>query len=120
MTCWFIIALCGIDALLQFHDQANRIHPNIKVELKWDRQKIAFLDTMVRLENGKIETSLYSKPTDKHTYLHIKSEHPTSVKKAIPYGLGIRLKRISSRDEDYQREKRSLSVNLEREGIQAG
>ena len=96
----------GIDALLQFHDQANRIHPNIKVELKWERQKIAFLDTMVRLENEKIETSLYSKPTDKHTYLHIKSEHPISVKKDIPYGLGIRLKRISSRDEDYQREKK--------------
>ena len=28
------------------------------------------------------------------------------MKKAIPYGLGIRLKRISSRDEDYQREKK--------------
>ena len=27
----------GIDAFLQFHDQANKIHPNIKVELKWDR-----------------------------------------------------------------------------------
>ena len=46
----------GIDAPLQFHDKANRIHPNIKVELRWNRQKIAFLDTMVRLENEEIET----------------------------------------------------------------
>ena len=44
----------GFDARLQFLGQANRIHPNIKVELEWDRQKIAFLDTMVRLENGLI------------------------------------------------------------------
>ena len=31
--------------------------------------EIAFLDTMFRLENGKIETSLYSKTTDKHIFI---------------------------------------------------
>ena len=65
----------------------------------------------------KIETSLYSKPTDKHLYLHIKSEHPTSVKKVIPYGLGIRLKRISSRDEDYQREKKEACQLAQKERV---
>ena len=92
----------GVEALLQFQKQANSIHPNIKKELKWDHQEIAFLDTLVMLDNDKLETCLYYKPTDKHTYLHIKSEHPSSVKKATSYGLAIRLKRISSNDDDYQ------------------
>ena len=106
----------GVEALLQFQKQANSIHPNIKIELKWDHQEIAFLDTLVKLDNGKLETCLYSKPTDKHTYLHIKSEHPSSVKKAIPYGLAIRLKRISSKDDDYQREKKRLTQQLRKRG----
>ena len=106
----------GVDALLQFEKEANNIHPNIKIELKWDRREIAFLDTLVKLVDGKLETSLYSKPTDKHTYLHIKSEHPSSVKKAIPYGLAIRLKRISCRDEDYQKEKKKLTQQLRKRG----
>ena len=88
------------------------LNPNIKIELKWDRREIAFLDTLVKLVDGKLETSLYSKPTDKHTYLHIKSEHPSSVKKAIPYGLAIRLKRISSSDEDYQKENWLINVKM--------
>ena len=39
-----------------------------------------------------------SKPTDNHIYVDQKSNHSTSVKKAIPYGLGLRLQRIHSED----------------------
>jgi hypothetical protein len=35
-------------------------------------------------------TDLYTKPTDKHLYLHINSSHPESTKKSIPYGLALR------------------------------
>ena len=63
------------------------------------------------------ETCLYSKPVYKQSYLTypIKSEHSISVK-AILYGLGIRLKWVPSRDEDYQREKKKLVSQLRKRG----
>ena len=32
------------------------------------------------------------KPTDTHQYLHRTSDHPKTVKKSIPYGVGTRMK----------------------------
>ena len=47
---------------------------------------MSYLDVRVELESGKLQTDVYSKPTDTHQYLDIKSCHPAHVKKAIPYG----------------------------------
>ena len=52
---------------------------------------------MVSLHNGTIETDLYTKPTDKH-YLLSSSCHPQHTKKAIPFSLALRLRRICSSD----------------------
>ena len=54
------------------------------------------------LKEGELWTDLYCKPTDKHFYLH----HPSATKKAIPYGLGIRLKRICSKEDDYEKNRK--------------
>ena len=62
----FGIWLHGEDALKQFCEFANEIHQNIKVELRYSKEKIEFLDTMVMLDEGSIVTDLYTKPTDKH------------------------------------------------------
>ena len=50
----------------QFCEFVNEIHQNIKVELRYSKEKIEFLDTMVMLDEGSIVTDLYTKPTDKH------------------------------------------------------
>ena len=57
-------------------------------------------------------TELYTKPTDKYLYLHSKSDHPDKTKKAIPYGLGIRLKRICSDIESYVKDRKTLKEHL--------
>ncbi|XP_045178135.2 uncharacterized protein LOC123538232 [Mercenaria mercenaria] len=107
----------GLEDLLKFRDFANQIHPNIKVELRWHTTRIEFLDTTVRIEkNNEITTVLYSKPTDKHLYLNWKSDHPQNVKKAIPYGLGVRLKRICSTEADYAKQRQELRGQLRRKG----
>ena len=41
-----------------------------------------------------METDLYTKPTDKHQYLHTKSCHPSHCKTAIPFSQALRLRRI--------------------------
>ena len=77
---------------------------------------IEFLDTIVILEKGQIFTDLYTKPTDKHIYVDRKSNHPLSVKKSLPYGLGIRLRRICSRESDYLKRRQELKLYLRKRG----
>ena len=82
----------GLEELMRFEEYANQIHTNIKVELRWNVEAIEVLDTWVRIEEGKIVTDLYTTPTEEHLYVNCKTSHPGNVKKAIPYGLGMRNK----------------------------
>ena len=57
----------------------------------------------VALTMGEFSTDVYSKPTDAHQYLNFGSCHPPHVKRGIPYGQGLRLKRICSSEEVFER-----------------
>jgi hypothetical protein len=46
------IWLHGEKKLKKFHDLANSIHPRIKIELKFSKNQIEFLDTIIVLDNG--------------------------------------------------------------------
>ena len=80
-------------------------------------KKIEFLDTIVKIEDGKIKTDLFVKPTDKHLYVNSDSRHPSNVKKAIPFGLGVRLKRICSDTQDYFKHRDKLKKQLRKERL---
>ena len=56
--------------LKEFAAFANTIHKNTKVELRYHKRQIEFLDTLVKIENGHVYTDLYIKPTDKQLYLN--------------------------------------------------
>ena len=71
---------------------------------------------MVILDEGFIVTDLYTKPTDKHIYVYTNSNHPASVKKSLPYGLGIRIRRICSRESDYKKRRKELKSHLRKQG----
>ena len=51
-------------------------------------------------------------------YLHAKSYHPESTKKAIPYSQSLRLKRICSDDSDYDENNKILLSKLAERGYQ--
>lgn len=102
--------------LEEFAAYANSIHDNIKVELRYDRKQIEFLDTLVKIEDGHIYTDLFIKPSDKQLYLNSSSCHPPNTKKGLAYGLGLRIKRICEKEADYQRHRTSLKVQLRRRG----
>ena len=57
---------------------------------------------MVLVKDGSIETDLYTKPTDKHQYLLVSSCHPQHTKRAIPFSLALRLRRICSNPDNYK------------------
>ncbi len=77
---------------------------------------IEFLDVLVIKTEDSIETTIYEKPSDKHMYLHQKSNHPRTTKNAIPYGLGIRARRICSTEEAYMENRKKIIDNLTKRG----
>ena len=92
----------GQDALIIFTDFLNTIgqtlgwKTKLKFEVKFDEIKLDFLDTSLHLVDGRLEVDVFSKPTDAHLYLLPSSNQPPNITLNIPYGVGLRLKRICS------------------------
>ena len=105
--------------LIKATDHLNGIHPTIKFDIKYSREKMNFLDTTIIItKENKLKTTIYNKPTDEKSYLHAKSYHPESTKKAIPYSQSLRLKRICSDDLDYDENNKILLNKLVEHGYQ--
>jgi len=83
--------------LMEYHQELNKIHPDLKFTLEYSQKELPFLDTMVYLDaEGKVQTSVYHKPSNTHQYLHFQSCHPPSLKRSLPYSQALRIKRIVS------------------------
>ena len=93
----------------KFVDFYNSYNDNIKVTSDIG-SSISFLDTTLTVNsNGIINSSIYFKPTDSHTYLRYDSSHPKSCKDGIPYSQFIRLRRICSSQKDFDTQANSMS-----------
>ena len=88
---YFSIFLGTTKELHQLLEEVNRINPNIKLTMKHTKvdgeaeenscnceplSAIPFLDVLCSIKNGRIETDLYKKPTDRNQYLLPSSCHP--------------------------------------------
>ncbi|XP_069167109.1 uncharacterized protein [Procambarus clarkii] len=84
-----------------FFSWSNTVHENLKFTLEHRDSTINFLDTTVYIDQltRNLHTKAYYKPTNLHTYLKFDSSHPLALKKSLPYSLGLRLKRINSKEE---------------------
>ena len=98
--------------LKEFLEIINTIHPTIKFDYSYSREKIDFLDTTVKLLNKKLTTTLFTKPTDRRAYLHSKSYHPNSTKKAIAFSQASRLRRICTSLDDFWSHATKLKKDL--------
>ena len=113
----FMIWTEGLDNLKIFIDYLNHIHPSIKFTSSHSSTNVSFLDVNVSLTNdGNISTDLYTKPTDKHQHLLYSSCHPLHTKKAIPFSLALRLRRICSTDETFNLRAAQLTTYLLKRG----
>ena len=86
----------GEEKLKEFIEHLNEKHPTIKFTAEWSQTSINFLDATVSLIGGKVTANLYVEHTDSHQYLHSSSYHPDQCKKGIPYNQTLRLNRICS------------------------
>jgi hypothetical protein len=112
----FMIWTEGDDHLNVFINYLNNIHPTIKFTSSHSQTEIPYLDVTVSLHNGNIHTDLYTKPTDKHQHLLYSSCHPYHTKKAIPFSLALRLRRICSSDETFKNRTNELLTYLIKRG----
>ena len=80
---------------------SKTVFSHLKFTSNHSLTNVPFLDVMVSLNNGTIETDLYTKPTDKHQHLLNSSCHPQHTKKAIPFSLALRIRRICSTDTNF-------------------
>ena len=112
----FMIWTHSVEDLNTFTTFLNDIHPTIKFTCNYSFTSIPFLDVNVSLNNGNITTDLYTKPTDKHQYLLHSSCHPVHTKRAIPFSLALRLRRICSTDETFTLRTNELATYLNKRG----
>ena len=109
------------EELYSFLEALNNVHETLKFTSKISQNRADFLDvTVAKDEHGHIQTSLYTKPTDAHMYLHFSSYHPKHKKSSIPYSQVIRLRRICRTPELYQDAAQKLSENLRIRGYLKG
>ena len=98
------------------HD-LNSIDPNIKFTYKFSHENIEFLDVLVKKNKDNfLTTDLFYKETDSHQFLHFDSCHPYHTKKGIPYGQALRIKRICSETNDFERRASDLNKWLTSRG----
>ena len=115
----FMIWTHGEEHLKTFIGYLNSFHPSIKFTHEYSNslhQTLPFLDVQVHLINNHIQTDLHTKPTDKHQYLLKTSCHPNHTKKAIPFSLFLRIRRICSTETFFDQRSRELIEYLAKRG----
>ena len=66
--------------------------PSLRFTVEIGGKSLKFMDLLIFLKNGVLYTTVYSKPTDGHLYLHNDSCHPLSTKLAVETGVALRLR----------------------------
>ncbi len=94
-----------------FYDLNHTEHHSIKFTMDYSRDKINFLDTTIKIENGTLFmllSTLYTKPTDSHSYLLYESCHPKHIMASIPYSQFLRIRRICTHWTDFMSDAMAL------------
>ena len=106
----------GREKFDEFVTYLNSCHKSIKFTAEVSDTCVPFLDLNVHIEEGKIWTDLYCKPTDSHNYLHFTLAHPEHNKTSLSYSQYLRLKRICSRGEDFKKHCQMITFHFVRRG----
>ena len=88
-----------------FHD-LNTFDPHLQFTMDVGEHGLHFLDLLISIVNNRMETTVYSKPTDTHLYLNANSSHPKSQILGIAKGVALKLRPICSRDVDFWEKSR--------------
>ena len=128
---FFFIFKGSTKELHALFEKLNTIHPTIQLtmnhtyienepsEQKCDctvNMSVPFLDVTCSIVNGRIETDLYKKETDRNQYLLPSSCHPKNTTKSIPFSLALRVVRVCSTPKTRDIILRELKYSLMERG----
>lgn len=103
----------GSDEDLQnFLDFINTVHSTIKFTHSVSSNMVSFLDIAISFKNRYLCIDLYSKPTDSHAYLRFNSCHHFHVKKNLPFSQFLRMRRLCSSEENFEKRCNELAKEL--------
>ena len=100
--------------LMAYINAFNDFNDAIKFTHTISGQSINFLDCtfMVDLQSRLISSTLYSKPTDSHSYLRFDSHHPKKCRESIPFSQFLRLRRLCSNHDDFLKQLEDMKDNF--------
>ena len=102
--------------LEQFMLSFNSFTPNLKFTYEPSKKDISFLDLKVSLSKDKLSTDLHIKLTDCHQSLHYSSNHPEHTKRSIVYSELLRVSRICSLENNFNRHKSNMKIWIQKGG----
>ena len=106
----------GEEDLLSFKEWINTIHPSLKFTFEYSVDGIEFLDLFIYTKDGEIQTKLYSKVSDTHSYLIQSSCHKQHIVKNIPFNIARRVKQNNSETFNYNKDKKQYTEYLIKRG----
>ena len=112
----FFIWTHGEKELEKFTSSFDSFTLNLKFTYESSKKDISFLDLKVSLTKGKLSTDLHIKAADCHQYLHYSSGHPEHTKRSIVYSQLLRVSRICSRENDFNRHKSNMKIWFQKRG----
>ena len=98
--------------LHKFLEFLNNFDSKLQFTMEIGYDTLCFLDLKISVLDGQLFTTVYSKPTDSHIYLHSTSFHKRSSIIGIQKGVALSLKRICSTEEEYKLKSKEYSVYL--------
>ncbi|CAJ0933919.1 unnamed protein product [Ranitomeya imitator] len=100
----------------QFINDLNTNNLNIRLTSVISTTSIDFLDLKLSVMDSKISCGLYRKTTATNSLLHFTSFHPYHLRKGIPKGQFLRLRRNCSTDTEFTHQARDLSNRFKQRG----
>jgi len=112
----FFIWIKSLKKLNEFMDHCNSFHPSIKYTFTFSSTEVDFMDVKIirDVKTGKLDTTVYRKPSRRNTYLHQKSFHPAHIFNNIVYNQAIRYRAINSTDNRFHAQLSQLKWNFRR------
>ena len=80
--------------------------------------ELAFLDILLKRNNGKVSVLVYRKPTNTDQYLHYSSHHQKSRKESVVSSLFNRAYSIITNKDDLYKESARITQVLKENGYQ--
>ncbi|XP_069588555.1 uncharacterized protein [Ranitomeya imitator] len=103
----------GLGCLME---KLNNNNQNIRLTFKSGRS-LEFLDIWIDISiNGRLKTDVYRKPTATNSYLRADSAHPVNTIRGIPIGQFLRMRKICSDNESFERQCMDLSARFTERG----